>query len=48
MMYDTGSIAVVSEYYYGGEKIEKPLCSKTWKIVFNGSMQSKLDKSGES
>ena len=48
MMYDTGTIAVVSEYSYGGEKISKPLCNKTWKVVFNESMQNKIDKSEES
>ena len=24
-----------------------PLCNKTWKVVFNDSMQSKIDRSGE-
>jgi len=39
-------VEVRSSGYY--ETYIDPLCSKTWKVVFNKSMQSKLGKSGES
>lgn len=45
VMYDSGMVAEVSSYYY--ETNVTPLCNKTWKIVFNESMQSKIDKSEE-
>ncbi len=44
MMYDSGTIVVVDQYSWG-DKIGKPLCNKTWKIIFNDSMQNKIDRS---
>jgi len=46
VMYDSGYIATVESN--GWETSVIPLCSKTWKVVFNEGMQNKIDKSGES
>lgn len=48
MAYDSGEVVIAEEYYWGEVNIGYPLCNKTWKVVFNSSMQSKIDKSGES
>lgn len=45
VLYDSGYAAVVSSD--GCYTYISPLCNKTWKVVFNGSMQNKIDKSKE-
>jgi hypothetical protein len=42
-MYDSGYLGVCS--YDGFYKHTTKLCTKTWKVVFNNSMQSRIVKS---
>jgi hypothetical protein len=43
VLYDSGYAAVVSSD--GWYTHISPLCNKTWKIIFNDSMQNKIDRS---
>jgi hypothetical protein len=42
-MYDSGYLGVCS--YDGFYTHTSPLCNKTWKVVFNESMKSRIDRS---